>query len=192
VDQFVGDGLLAVFGAPDRVPDHADRAVQCAVEISRTVNSRRPGDFQVGIGVNSGKVVAGSIGGAGRLSFSVIGDAVNVASRVEAITRETGDPALITAETRAHLSGTIEVEPRGEHELKGVERTVELYAPLVPVALEPGEPGADISEPLADPEPGGLGRSSSRREGLGRGPGAGLGRPAGGGRSPGPTHTLPG
>ena len=78
VDQFVGDGLLAVWGAPERTDDHADRAVQCAVEIARTVNSRRPGGFEVGIGVNSGKVVAGSIGGAGRLSFSVIGDAVNL------------------------------------------------------------------------------------------------------------------
>jgi class 3 adenylate cyclase len=190
VDQFIGDGLLAVFGAPDRVPDHADRAVQCAVEIARTVNSRRPGDFQVGIGVNTGTVVAGSIGGAGRLSFSVIGDAVNIASRVEAITRETGDPVLITEETRARLSETIEVEPRGEHELRGV-RKIELYAPLVPAALEPDEPGADVGEVLADPEPSGLGRSPGRADGLGKRSGAGLGRPADG-RTSGPTHTLPG
>src|SRR5205807_6657814 len=105
------DGLMAVFGAPERMDDHADRAVQCAVEIGRTVNSRRPGGFQVGIGVNSGKVVAGSIGGAGRLSFSVIGDAVNLASRVEHHTREIGDPVLITADTRELLSETVEVEP---------------------------------------------------------------------------------
>jgi adenylate cyclase len=192
VDQFIGDGLLAVFGAPDRVPDHADRAVQCAVEIARTVNSRRPGGFQVGIGVNTGTVVAGSIGGAGRLSFSVIGDAVNIASRVEAITRETGDPVLITTDTRAKLSETIEVAPRGEFELKaGVDRKLELYAPLVPTALEPGEPGEDVGEVLADPEPSGLGRAPSRSGGLAKRSGAGLGRPADG-RTPGPTHTLPG
>src|SRR5215218_5133964 len=78
IDQFLGDAVLAVFGAPERIPDHADRAVQCAVELARTINSRRPGGFEVGVGVNSGTVVAGSIGGAGRLSFSVIGDAVNL------------------------------------------------------------------------------------------------------------------
>src|SRR5919106_5489031 len=112
VDQFIGDGLLAVWGAPERMSDHADRAVQCAVEIASTVNSRRPGGFEIGVGVNSGVVVAGSIGGAGRLSFSVIGEAVNLASRVEGMTRETGDPVLITAATRALLSETIEVEAR--------------------------------------------------------------------------------
>jgi class 3 adenylate cyclase len=178
VDQFVGDGALAVFGAPDRVPNHADRAVQCAVELARTVNSRRPGEFEVGIGVNSGKVVAGSIGGAGRLSFSVIGDAVNVASRVEAITRETGDPVLITGDTRALLSETMEVDSRGEHDLRGSGRPVDLYAPVIPVALEPDTGGLDISEGIADAEPIGLGRAPSRSEGRGRGGG--------------PTHTLPG
>jgi adenylate cyclase len=191
VDQFVGDGALAVFGAPERMPNHADRAVQCAVELARTVNSRRPGDFEVGIGVNSGKVVAGSIGGAGRLSFSVIGDAVNVASRVEALTRETGDPVLITADTRSLLSETMEVASRGEHDLRGSGRTVDLYAPVIPVALEPDTGGLDVPEPLADPEPTGLGRAPSRSDGLGRRSGAGLGRPADG-RTGGPTHTLPG
>jgi len=96
VDQFVGDAVLAVFGAPERVHRHADRAVQCAVELARTINSRRPGGFEVGIGVNTGNVVVGSIGGAGRFSFSVIGDAVNLCARVESATRETGDPVLIT------------------------------------------------------------------------------------------------
>jgi class 3 adenylate cyclase len=179
VDQFIGDGLLAVFGAPERIENHADRAVQCAVEIARTVNSRRPGDFEVGIGVNTGQVVAGSIGGAGRLSFSVIGDAVNVASRVEALTRETGDPVLITADTRAILSETIEVESRGERELRGADRTVEVYAPLVPVALEPDTGGHDIAEPALESEVGGLGQTPRAGDGLGRTRVGGLGRPNG-------------
>lgn len=157
VDQFVGDGLLAVFGAPERIERHADRAVQCAVEVARTVNSRRPGGFEVGVGVNTGTVVAGSIGGAGRLSFSVIGDAVNLASRVEAKTRDTGDPVLITAETRVQLSETIEVEARGEQEIRGYDRKVELFAPLVPEAARVEEHGTDDSMPLVEPEPGGVG-----------------------------------
>jgi adenylate cyclase len=194
IDQFIGDAVLAVFGAPERIEDHADRAVQCAVELARTINSRRPGGFEVGIGVNSGKVVAGAIGGAGRLSFSVIGDAVNLCSRVEAETRETGDPVLITGATRAHLSETIEVESRGERQIRGYDRRVALYAPLVPVALETG-PGTDVNDPLGDPTAGGLGRAPVPGDGLGRRarPGSGVGR-AGfrqdGGL--GKTHTLPG
>jgi adenylate cyclase len=194
IDQFIGDAVLAVFGAPERVPQHADRAVQCAVELARTINSRRPGGFEVGVGVNSGSVVAGAIGGAGRLSFSVIGDAVNLCSRVEAATRDTGDPVLITGATRTLLSETIEVEPRGEREIRGYDRKVELFAPLVPVALSTG-PGADINDPLGDPVVGGLGRAPTAGDGLGRRarPGPGVGR-AGTSqdRGLGRTHTLPG
>ena len=69
VEKYIGDAVMAVFGAPERIHQHADRAVQCAVELARTINSRRPGGFEVGVGVNTGPVVAGSIGGAGRLSF---------------------------------------------------------------------------------------------------------------------------
>jgi adenylate cyclase len=194
IDQFIGDAVLAVFGAPERVPQHADRAVQCAVELARTINSRRPGGFEVGIGVNSGNVVAGAIGGAGRLSFSVIGDAVNLCSRVEAATRDTGDPVLITGATRALLSETIEVEARGEREVRGYDRKVELFAPLVPLALNTG-PGTDVSDPLGDPVVGGLGRAPAPGDGLGRRarPGPGVGR-AGTSqdRGIGRTHTLPG
>jgi adenylate cyclase len=194
IDQFIGDAVLAVFGAPEQVPQHADRAVQCAVELARTINSRRPGGFEVGIGVNTGKVVAGAIGGAGRLSFSVIGDAVNLCSRVESVTRETGDPVLITGATRALLSETVEVKPRGEREIRGYDRRVELFAPLVPVALETG-PGTDINDPLGDPVVGGLGRAPVPGDGLGRRsrPGPGVGR-AGTSqeRGLGRTHTLPG
>jgi adenylate cyclase len=194
IDQFIGDAVLAVFGAPEQVPQHADRAVQCAVELARTINSRKPGGFEVGIGVNSGKVVAGAIGGAGRLSFSVIGDAVNLCSRVEAETRETGDPVLITGDTRALLSETIEVEPRGEREIRGYDRRVELYAPLVPIAVETG-PGTDVNDPLGAPVVGGLGRAPVPGDGLGRRsrPGPGVGR-AGTSqeRGLGRTNTLPG
>jgi adenylate cyclase len=194
IDQFIGDAVLAVFGAPERVPQHADRAVQCAVELARTINSRRPGGFEVGVGVNTGSVVAGSIGGAGRLSFSVIGDAVNLCERVEAATRDTGDSVLITGETRAQLSETIEVESRGERELRGYDRKVELYAPLIPVALETG-PGTDVNDPLGDPTVGGLGRAPVPGDGLGRRsrPGPGVGRA--GARQDGGLgrqHTLPG
>ena len=103
VDKFIGDGLLAVFGAP-RAPTTTPTE-RCAprCEIARRVNYGDSVLLRVGVGVNSGTVIAGSIGGAGRLNFSVIGDAVNVAARVEAATRRTGDDVLITASTRELL-----------------------------------------------------------------------------------------
>jgi class 3 adenylate cyclase len=130
IDKFEGDGLLAVFGAPEPFPDHADRASHAACEIARAVNhEHRGGELRVGIGVNSGPVIAGAIGGGGRLNFSVIGGVVNVASRVEEHTRVTGDDILITAETWTALSHHFEVESRGKVELRGVAEPVALYAP---------------------------------------------------------------
>jgi class 3 adenylate cyclase len=131
VDKFIGDGLLAVFGAPERFDDHAERAVRAAVEIARQVNHGDGDLLEVGVGVNSGEVVAGSIGGAGRLNFSVIGDPVNVASRVEAETRVTGDAVLITASTRELLGESFELESRGPRRLKGKGEPVELFAAVV-------------------------------------------------------------
>jgi adenylate cyclase len=128
VDKFVGDGLLAVFGAPRRQSDHADQALATALETERTVNSRE--GLKIGIGVNSGIVVAGNIGGAGRLEFSVIGDPVNVAARVQAATRETGDTILLTERTQELLAAPHpELVQRHGVELKGKHETVRIYAP---------------------------------------------------------------
>ena len=142
VDKFEGDGLMAVFGAPQRFPDPSDRAVRAAIEIDQLVNHEgRGGELEVGMGVNTGRVLAASIGGAGRLNFSVIGDAVNVASRVEAETRETGDHVLITAHTRERLTTDIDLEPRGERQLRGVERPIALYG-------LPGEQRDSLLDPV--------------------------------------------
>jgi class 3 adenylate cyclase len=143
VDKFVGDGLLAVFGAPEQLEDHADRAVLASVEIAEAVNGPGSALMRVGIGVNSGPVVAGSVGGAGRLNFSVIGDAVNVAARVEEATRRLGDDVLITAETRNRLGYTVEVASRGPQELKGKEEPLELFAPVVRLRTYGTEEGGD-------------------------------------------------
>jgi adenylate cyclase len=138
VDKFVGDGLLAVFGAPEPHPDHADRALRAACEMSRRVNGGGvSSQLRIGVGVNSGQVVAGSIGGAGRLNFSVIGDAVNVAARVEAATRQLDDDVLITAETRRRVQGEFELTSRGRQRLKGIEEAIELYAPATSGTLPP-------------------------------------------------------
>jgi adenylate cyclase len=130
VDKFVGDGLMAVFGAPRRRHDHADRGLAAALQIAALVAQRFEPELRVGIGLNSGSVVAGNVGGAGRLDFSVIGDPVNVAARVEAATRETGDTILLTAETRQRLTDSrAGLEERPAIPLKGKRNPVALFAP---------------------------------------------------------------
>jgi adenylate cyclase len=129
VDKFIGDGLLAVFGAPRPAVDHADQALAAAKKIARLVREGFRDEVAIGIGLNSGTVVAGSIGGAGRLEFSVIGDAVNVAARVEAATRETGDPILLSEGTRERLGDPSGLVERPGIELKGKSEPVTLYAP---------------------------------------------------------------
>jgi adenylate cyclase len=130
VDKFVGDGLMAVFGAPGRQPDHADRALKAALEIEAALGAGHEQPLKVGIGLNSGRVVAGNIGGDGRFEFGVIGDAVNVAARVEAATRQTGDTVLIAEHTKRLLrSEHPPLEERHGVELKGKTDTVRLYAP---------------------------------------------------------------
>jgi adenylate cyclase len=129
-NKFIGDGLLAVFGAPERHEDHADRAVAAALEIAAMVSERYRRELRVGIGVNSGRVVVGTIGGGGRLDFTVIGDPVNTAARVESATRQTDDDVLITEATRAMLNnGSDGWEERPPIPLKGKRAPVRLYAP---------------------------------------------------------------
>jgi len=158
VDKFMGDGLMAVFGAPENFPDHAERAVRAACELTTAVHRVHKLGFSIGVGVNSGRVVAGSIGGGGRLNFSVIGDPVNIASRVEAATRDTDDEILVTSETVALLPPAITVEPRGTRELKGIDRPVELFAVAIGEA-EGSRPGEEPL-PLPDVVPGELGSRS--------------------------------
>ncbi len=134
VNKFIGDGLLAVFGAPEPHADHAERAVRCAVAMAQRVNHGDREAFSLGIGVNSGMVIAGSIGGAGRLDYSVIGDAVNVASRVEAATRDLQDEVLITEETRSRLGDSIDLSSRGLVSLRGKPEPVRVWAPVVETA----------------------------------------------------------
>ena len=107
VDKFLGDGLLAVFGAPEGYPDHADRAVAAGLEIVARGQPARAPSCESASASTPAPSSPGSIGGAGRLNFSVIGDAVNLAARVEAATRDTGDDLLITRgdARRAHAPG---------------------------------------------------------------------------------------
>jgi adenylate cyclase len=131
VDKYVGDGLLAIYGAPQRRDDHADQALAASVEIATTVELEFKDELAIGIGLNSGPVVAGNVGGGGRLEFTVIGDAVNVAARIEAATRETGDAVLVSGQTRALLSdgAAASLAERPQVPLRGRDEAVSLFTP---------------------------------------------------------------
>ena len=129
-NKFIGDGVLAVFGAPERHSDHADCALDAAVRIADAIEQRYGNDLRIAVGINSGPVMVGTVGGGGRLEFTVIGDPVNVAARVEEVTRDTGDTVLVTESTRALLSDErrARLEERGTMPLKGKSEPVALYA----------------------------------------------------------------
>ncbi len=127
VNKYLGDGALAVFGAPNDVGGHADAAVSTAVTIQRLVAERFDGDLRIGIGINTGVVIAGTIGGAGKLEFTLIGDAVNVAARVEQVTKTTGDAILLTEQTAGALASPRELVDRGAHQLKGKSAPVNIF-----------------------------------------------------------------
>jgi class 3 adenylate cyclase len=128
VNKFLGDGALAVFGAPNDLADHADAAVNAAVLIQRLVAERFGGALRIGIGINTGVVIAGTIGGGGKLEFTLIGDTVNVAARVEQLTKTTGDAILLTQ----HCLDSLVSRPpglidRGFHVLKGKSAAITVF-----------------------------------------------------------------
>jgi class 3 adenylate cyclase len=133
VNKFLGDGALAVFGAPNDLADHADAAVSAAVLIYRLVAQRFAGELRIGIGINTGVVIAGTIGGAGKLEFTLIGDTVNVAARVEQLTKTTGDTILLTHQTvDALVTRPPGLADRGSHALKGKSAAMQVFG------LDPG------------------------------------------------------
>lgn len=133
VNKFLGDGALAVFGAPNDLARHADSAVSAAVSIHGLVAERFGGALRIGIGINTGVVIAGTIGGGSKLEFTLIGDAVNVAARVEQLTKTTGDLILLTNKTVDALDPPPPgLTDRGAHALKGKSASTKVFC------LDPG------------------------------------------------------
>jgi adenylate cyclase len=127
-NKLLGDGLLAVFGAPQALPDHPDRAIAAAKVILSSVMSHFGERCRIGIGVNSGLVLVGTMGAGKLTELGVIGDPVNVAARVQDATRELGEPLLVTEATRALLETEVpELTHRGSLELRGKANPVEVY-----------------------------------------------------------------
>jgi adenylate cyclase len=126
--QLLGDGLLGVFGAPMPLPNHADHGLSAARGILSSVEAHFGERCRIGIGVNSGLVVVGTIGGGELTELGVIGDPVNVAARVQDATRELGEALLVTEATRALLETEVPgLAHRGSLELRGKAKPVEVY-----------------------------------------------------------------
>jgi adenylate cyclase len=138
VNQLQGDGLLAVFDSPD----HADRALAAGCAIGPAVDAQFGDRCRIGVGINSGLVLVGTIGAAGVAQDTVIGDPVNVASRVQDATRDLGERLLLTEATRVLLDGPHpELEPRGGLALRGKALPVEVYGLAAAAVTVPGRSG---------------------------------------------------
>jgi adenylate cyclase len=138
VNQIVGDGLMAIFGAPAPRDDHRQAAVLAArqmVELIRLFNEEQAArdkvQIEIGVGVASGRVVAGYTGTHDRATYTCVGDTVNVAARLESHTKELQRPILIDENTRLGLEDGIAVEAQGELLMKGKTKPTKVYAVLV-------------------------------------------------------------
>ena len=142
VNKFLGDGLMALFGIGSPTADHAVQAVTAARQLLCCVSKAKgeleiagwPG-LEIGIGINSGPAVVGSIGSPKRQEYTAIGDTVNIASRVESLTKSVGHPLLVTEATRRLLPEEIELQPLEPQSVKGKAQPLQLYA----VSCERGE-----------------------------------------------------
>jgi class 3 adenylate cyclase len=132
--QFIGDEIEAVFGAPLRAADHPDRAVAAALEMRRRLadlNARRAAAgkpaLRNGIGIHSGAVLAGSIGSAERLTYALVGDAVNLASRIQGLNKDLGTDILLSDATRRRLTGQVGLEALPALRVKGKSGEVSVF-----------------------------------------------------------------
>jgi adenylate cyclase len=134
VNKFLGDGMLIIFGAPTSQPDDTRRALLAGQEmVAEAHRMRERGEFpglRIGVGLHRGEAVVGNVGGAQRQEYTVIGDAVNTASRVQDLTKPLGRALLLTRECREALGDASEaLEPLGTHPVKGRQQPLELFSP---------------------------------------------------------------
>ncbi|MGH9314995.1 MAG: CHASE2 domain-containing protein [Vicinamibacterales bacterium] len=131
LDKFVGDMVMALFGAPLDDEEHADHAVEAAIEMVaelkklnvKWAEEGRP-PLDIGIGINTGDMIAGNIGSQAIMSYTVIGDAVNLGSRLESLNKEYGTRIIISDATRSRLKGSYPLRPLGDVIVKGKTKPV--------------------------------------------------------------------
>ena len=142
VDKYIGDAIMAFWGAPEHMPDHAARALRAAAEIQRRVhadNVRRRAEsappLAVRVGVHTGPVVVGNIGSRNRINYTIVGDAVNIASRIDSIAKDMAIDedciVLVSGETLSHAGSEdgngYTATSLGDREIRGREGTVAIF-----------------------------------------------------------------
>jgi len=139
VDKYIGDALMALFGAPLEMPDQASQALDTALEMHAALEELNQRLFsgeeyalRFGIGIHTGTVVAGNIGSPERYNYTVIGDGVNVASRLQTLTRKSDydTDIIISDETLRESTKSFRTRPLGEVPVKGKQQLVKIHALL--------------------------------------------------------------
>jgi len=140
LDKFIGDGMMAYFGAPLPDADHAAHALDCAMamldqlaRLNAARAARGEAALRIGIGLHTGVAVVGDIGSpARRLDYTAIGDTVNVASRLEGLTKEAGTPIVVSAATRDRVGARYAWRPLPPMMVRGKSEPIALFAPIPP------------------------------------------------------------
>ena len=138
IDKFVGDMVMALFNAPLDDPEHADHAVQAALEMEaelQRLNGKwksegRFAELDIGVGINTGAMIAGNIGSDAIMSYTVIGDAVNLGARLESLNKQYGTRIIISEATRQRLAGRYRFTPLGDVVVKGKSQPVAIFEVL--------------------------------------------------------------
>ncbi|EKJ86294.1 adenylate cyclase [Leptospira meyeri] len=137
VDKFIGDAIMATWGALRDHKQHAKSSIEAAlrmrdklIEFNKGRGTVKKPIIQIGCGINTGYVIAGQIGSADKMEYTVIGDSVNLASRVESLNKETHTDILITETTYQEIKSDYHVISMGEIELKGKSKAQKVYAVL--------------------------------------------------------------
>jgi adenylate cyclase len=143
VDKFVGDMVMALFGAPLDDADHAEHAVAAAIDMVRELGllnarwaERGMAQLDIGVGVNSGDMIAGNIGSSSIMSYTVIGDNVNLGARLESLNKDFKTRIIISDATRIRLKGNYDIRPLGEVVVKGKTRPVAIFEVCAPAPVQ--------------------------------------------------------
>jgi adenylate cyclase len=149
IDKYMGDCIMAFWGAPVRNPEHARYGVLAALEMQQKLKSLQPEfraknwpEVRIGVGLNTGRMSVGNMGSRIRLAYTVMGDAVNLASRLEGITKEYGADIIVAEDTRSAVTGVVFMEI-DRVRVKGKEVAVAIFEPL---GLEGEVPQAVLDE----------------------------------------------
>jgi adenylate cyclase len=139
IDKYIGDCIMAFWNAPEPQPDHAQKAVRCAMEMRTALGEFKASrtevelaSFECGIGIHTGEALVGNMGSSLKRNYTAMGSSVNLASRLEALTKKLGERIIISWDTFTQLEGELPIIDRGEHSVAGVGRPVHVYAVASP------------------------------------------------------------